>query len=52
MNGVMVSAYNMAFAAGALAAVSPDAGLREAGDTCSQAEPFFDFRCRGRSSTG
>ena len=35
-NGVAVSAYNMAFAAGTLAAVSPDEGVRQAGEDCGQ----------------
>ena len=37
LNGVMVSAYNMAFAAATLAAVSPDESVSKAGDDCTQA---------------
>jgi len=35
-NGVVVSAYNMAYAAGTLSAVSPDEGVRNAGEDCGQ----------------
>lgn len=36
LNRVMVNAYNMVFAAGTLAAVHPDAGVRDAADACNQ----------------
>lgn len=44
-NAVVVSATNMAFAAGSLAGISPDEGVRKAADDCSQlmASVFSDY---------
>jgi thimet oligopeptidase len=36
LNAVLVNAYNMEFAAGTLASVHPDEGVRDAGDGCNQ----------------
>jgi thimet oligopeptidase len=44
-NAVLVSATNMAYTAGSLAGVSPDEGVRNAGDDCSQSltSVFSDY---------